>query len=527
MLRGFFLSLVAPRRRLRQVIARGLPGRHRQRRVRWLVRCYKCPNGWPRQEHDVGDPRTGVPTLVITPASLQSPWQRVAERHGIACVAVFVALLLVQLPLILNPGYFSHDELEWWARATTSGWLQLPWAAWTDISVFQYRPLTFNLWLIFAHVLAATPYAMHLLVVCLGCANALLLVACVEAAGASWLNAIAAAIAFVLTPYVAYTHGWVGTLADLLTLGAGLLALRCLQRLGLPRRRHDGWRTGAAVVALTLVALLSKESAVVLPAFLLTALYRHPRRRVVCAIVAASALVVAIYLGLRLGVILHAPRTGAGYTWSAANIPSRLAGYLLFPFTPPLFEVGPTLTKSLPRLLAAAACLGALTVSLASAGWRWPVAWLALIVVLLGPVLILDASYNQYAYLASAAGVGLVAVPWSLMPRRARIAILVVAAVSSVHGVAIMSRMHQVGVTQRNFYADLLGHLAAGGQTLPICVSHDSDRWLLSRFLTGVPSYRGMAIGARVRIVDSAGQSDVPDLLLMKSDGHLVAAAKR
>ncbi len=461
------------------------------------------------------------------PVLLQSPWRRIAKGRGVAFAAIFVALLLVQLPLIVNPGYFSHDELEWWARATTTSWLQLPWVAWTDISVFQYRPLTFNLWLISAHVLAATPYAMHLLVVCFGCANALLLAACVEGAGASRLNAFAAAILFVLTPYVAYTHGWVATFADLLTLGAGLLALRCLQSLVVPCRRHDGWLAGSAVVALTVLALLSKESAVVLPALLLTALYRHPRRRVVGAIVAASAMVVVTYLGLRLGVILNAPRASAGYTWSVANIPSRLTSYLLFPFTPPLFEVGPVLTKSLPRLFAAAACLVALVVSLASAGWRWPVAWIALIAALLAPVLVLDSSYNHYAYLASAAGVGVIAVLWPQLREPSRIVILVVATISSVHGVIVMSRMHQIGVAQRNFYADLLDHLATDGQTLAVGVGHGSDRWLLSRFLTGVPRYRGVAISARVRIVDSTTQSNVANLLLMGSDGHLAVAAKR
>ena len=49
-------------------------------------------------------------------------------------------LLALQLPLILNPGYFSHDELQWWARADVPSWSDLPWVPWLDLSPLQYRP---------------------------------------------------------------------------------------------------------------------------------------------------------------------------------------------------------------------------------------------------------------------------------------------------------------------------------------------------------------------------------------------------
>ncbi|MEP7098560.1 MAG: hypothetical protein ABI748_12920, partial [Dokdonella sp.] len=86
-------------------------------------------------------------------------------------LVVFACLVVLQLPLVCNPGYFSHDELEWWARASVAGWAQLPWVSWTAVADFQYRPLTFNLWLLLAHGFAAKPYLMHLIVVSLGCVN--------------------------------------------------------------------------------------------------------------------------------------------------------------------------------------------------------------------------------------------------------------------------------------------------------------------------------------------------------------------
>ena len=66
-------------------------------------------------------------------------------------IPLVVSLLALQLPLILNPGYFSHDELQWWARADVPSWSALPWIPWLDLSPLQYRPLTFNLWLVLAH----------------------------------------------------------------------------------------------------------------------------------------------------------------------------------------------------------------------------------------------------------------------------------------------------------------------------------------------------------------------------------------
>ena len=431
-------------------------------------------------------------------------------------------LVLVQWPLVLNPGYFSHDELEWWARADVAAWTQLPWVPWIDLSAFQYRPLTFNLWLMLAWCYASTPYAMHLAVVGIGSANALLLGRCVEATGASHRSGIVAAFVFVLTPYAAYTHGWTATLADLLVVAAALLSLQLVQRMNGTSARLDTLH-GALVVALTGVALLSKESAVALPAFLLLGLWRHPRRSRALAAIALSAALVAIYLALRLHVVLATPHDGGAYAWSIANIPHRLFEYLLFPFTPPLLEVGPTLHKGAGRLIAAATCVAVLLAALARAGWRWPLAWLAQVSALLTPVLILGQSYGQYAYFASVAAVGVVAAAWRRLHSPARAAIGIVAAVAIAHAVAIQWRMREVGVAQDHFYADLVARLAVTPGAVAVASADPADRWMVERFLSGVTSYRGVPIGARVRPADAVGDAR----LIMQADGHLLAAEKQ
>ena len=85
-----------------------------------------------------------------------------AHSHAawLAPAAVFALVLLAQLPLILNPGYFSHDELQWAAFAADGRHV-----AWTAIGDFQYRPLTFNLWMWLSRPLFARPQVFHALLV--------------------------------------------------------------------------------------------------------------------------------------------------------------------------------------------------------------------------------------------------------------------------------------------------------------------------------------------------------------------------
>lgn len=444
--------------------------------------------------------------MPMKPASAPTTW-----------LGVFALLLLLQLPLIFNPGYFSHDELQWWARADVAGWASLPWESWTNYRVFQYRPLTFNLWLALSHALARHPYAMHAAVVGIGSLNAVLLGVCVAAAGAPRRVAVGAALLFVLTPYVAYTHGWVATLADLLTLLMALLALRSLQSMLRESVRRD-IAIAALAAALVGIALLCKESAVVLPLILLAALYRHPRPRAVLVAIGAAAAPVAIYLLVRLPTLLDTPAGSEGYAWAIGHVPPRLAEYLLFPFLPALFEVGPTLSKSPALLCVGVACLVVLLGSLAMKGWRWPTAWLVLFAGLLTPVLVLATSYGQYAYLASAAGIGVIASAWSRLRTAPRIALAIVAAVAVAHGAAIQWRMREIGVVQRNFYADLSGILPTAPAPLRITVAHESDRWMVQRFVSDVPAYRGIPMAGRVRITRSPDQDAH---LTMRRDGHL------
>ena len=178
-------------------------------------------------------------------------------------------------------------------------------------------------------------------------------------------------------------------------------------------------------------------------------------RREGCASPSCSPTIVVIaYLALRLPILLDSARNSA-YAWSPRNIAPRTTEYLLYPFTPPLFEIAPLLRSasrgSPPRRLASCCCC-----MHSGHGWRWPIAWLAAVIAALAPVLVLPIAYDHYAYLASAAGIAIAAAAWPMLRPRPRAVLLILAAIVLAHGAAVMSRMVAAGVVERNLHADLL-----------------------------------------------------------------------
>ena len=424
-------------------------------------------------------------------------------------------LLALQLPLILNPGYFSHDELQWWARADVPSWSALPWEPWLDLSPLQYRPLTFNLWLVLAHAFAATPWLMHLVFVALGTANAWLLARVLAGAHVPPRVCYVAALLFALSPCAVYVHGWTGTLADLLTLTCLLIAIRCVQRA----------TTAGAIGAASLVALalLSKESAIVLPALLVFAAYRQPSITTTRLAVAISTAVVIAYLALRLPILLDSASANPAYAWSLRNIVPRTAEYLLYPFMPPLFELSSLLQASLARLAAAAACVALLLYALVTLDWRWSLAWLAAFLAALAPVLVLPIAYDQYAYLASAAGVAIAAAAWPNLRPRLRAGLAILAAIVLVHGAAVMWRMVAAGVVEQNLHADLIEIVQHDPATPIVVIAADPhEAWLLRRLLHEVDRYRGVSL-LKVRSAENGESTPGARQYRMNRDGHLAA----
>lgn len=429
-----------------------------------------------------------------------------------------ILAVALQSPLIFNPGYFGADELQWWARADVP-WSQLPWVSWRDLQVFQYRPLTFNLWLVLAHALAANAYAMHAVFVMIGTINALLIAATLHSMGVARPTATVAALVFVCSPFVAYTHGWTGTLADLLVLLFGLLAFAALRMLHGETSAIRLACVAFGVALLQALALAAKESAIVLPLLMLCAAISHETPRRVAAIAGVAGAIVSLYLALRLQTLLGS--NASGYAWQLSDVPGRLAEYLLYPWLPSLFEIGPSLEKSAWRIAIAVTCLAGLVFALARSGWRHAAAFVVLYAGMLAPVLVLERSCNQYAYLASAAAVGVVAYAWRSATQVSKALILATASIVCLHGAGVAMRMREIGVIEVRFHDTLADLLAAQSSTFAIAPARPSDTWLLRRFTDGVPNYRGIVFTGRVF---TANAPDGSIHATMASDGSLSLA---
>ncbi len=430
-------------------------------------------------------------------------------------------LLVLELPLILNAGYFAHDELVWFARADVASWSRLPWTQWFDLTPLLYRPLTSNLWLALSYMARTSPHAMHFVFVAFGIANAWMLTRILAARGIAERTTAGAALVFALSPYAIYVSGWVATLGDLLTLAFGLLAARAIQRSVI---EPNIWTASIAAIGsalLVALALLSKESAIVLPALLLLVAPPAISYRRLAYAIAPSAVVVAIYLALRLPVLSASAAISPAYAWSPVHIPARFAEFLLYPFMPPLFEIAPTLAKSAPRLLAAALCIVALLASLGSCHRRAPIVWLAAYAAALAPVLVLATSYNQYGYLASAVAVAVVAAVWNEAPRAARATCRVLAAIVIIHGFTVMAPFLRIGKVQQNLYADLATALAESPEPIRIVATDPRDAWLPGRLLEDIDTWRGTRIAGRVHFAADVPANEADRLLFMNRDGHL------
>jgi hypothetical protein len=85
---------------------------------------------------------------------------RAGSTSGVAAM-VFAPVVLAQLPLILNPGYFGRDEPQWVAYADLPQEPQWPSWYWAALTGLQYRTLTFEPWFRLSRNLFTFPYAFH------------------------------------------------------------------------------------------------------------------------------------------------------------------------------------------------------------------------------------------------------------------------------------------------------------------------------------------------------------------------------
>lgn len=421
--------------------------------------------------------------------------------------------LVLQIPLILNPGYFSHDELQWAARADVVDLSSMPWLDWFDFEQYQFRPLTFNLWLWLTHFLFESPLLFHAVLVFWGSINAVLLMLVAQHYLSSLATAFVVGALFVLNPFAVYVHGWVATMADMLVLSCLLVLI--LFTIKKPKYIY----VMPATVLMTSMALFSKESALSIPAVLLVIWCFDGYQKHWLLACMVSGVVAAVYLGLRLPVLLLQPE-GTHYSLNAWSMPKRWLEYHLYWVMPNAGEPNSTLPGGfhLSPLVALIFIIG-LFVALWQAHRKLTLGLLAGGIATLLPVLPIASSAGQYGYLFSAWYVVLTSLIWHHAKGWRKKIIASMAALGFIHGMVIMVMMFYVGNIQSVFspaLADVVKR-ANQNQNIRLKLASDSRPWIFNRLINDIPSYQGVPIGDQIKIVSQNQKADY----LIQSDGQI------
>ncbi len=400
-------------------------------------------------------------------------------HRTVACSAAFAAFVLAQWLTLGNPGYFSHDELQWGAAAAA---VPFDFVDWRDLSAFQYRPLTFNLWLLLSRALFANPAAFHALWLAFGFAVCALLFIAMRRVRIDARVAAIVTAAFALNPFAVYVHGWVATLGELLWTACALSIAICV--LGAEK---TAWRRPAtAAFALTLMALLSKEAALAIAPLLALAWLLSQRERRWAAAFAGSALPTLAYLALRLPVLLHAPRPDGAYSWSLLMIPQRWAEIQAYPFLTTALEMNAVGNASVTRLAFAIVVASLVVWSVLRADLRVAALYLFGGAIAIGPAIVLQAGYPQYGYAFSALACACLGATWPRTTATGRSVLLFALLLSTWHGANVQREMRRVGEIEAVF-SPALRELLAETSSDPLILAASRDAWIYRRLTEHLP----------------------------------------
>lgn len=289
-------------------------------------------------------------------------WRSLSDAAGGGTQAGRSLLFLLLLGMAMQflgiaaPGYYNHDETQWFILSQELG--SALWDAWIgQWDSMQWRPLSRTAWLLLAHGLHETPILMHTATALIVVVSAVLLYLLLLRLFRQPTAALAGFVAFCAFPSTAWVAGWVATIADgLMMLVALALAHVLLTDRNEAVESGQGslqflWPLRGAraarqclVAGLFALGLLCKEAMVVLPAVLVgLCLLAKPWRGLLWACCTTGAIAVA-FLALRLDVIA----SGDGrYSVSAGNVLGNAWLYWQYPWNlrtvaphfPPLQEI--------------------------------------------------------------------------------------------------------------------------------------------------------------------------------------------
>lgn len=372
--------------------------------------------------------------------------------HLLICVVGLVALI----PLLANPGYFSHDEFQKADHVFRLGfWNYL--FAYVSVEpgasfATPVRPLSFAVQGVQALAMRDAPWLVHLsdIAMHLGVSCLVMLLAFRVLADRS--AALIAGLFFAISPNAIFAVGWNAALMDrlyvLFTLVAALAAMRVV--------REPTWRFGYLVVFVASgLAVLSKETAIVAPALVLVLVVlsvqwiRSPKFWALLACWAAPG--AAVFLSRIPSLIgsFSAERV-AHYQPSVLNVPNNALIYFGYPFLVTLQEALNWVFLAPWQIWLAAIAHAALVIGI-WCFYRWKAALIYLggYFLFTVPVILLPAPGSHYLYGSGVAlAVGIAAVTIALWKRRLFIPLAVVLAGAGamvIHSGMSMASFYEIG----------------------------------------------------------------------------------
>jgi hypothetical protein len=453
---------------------------------------------------------------------LSSIWNAAdGQRLGVGTIVCLgLAIVIWHVAVIAAPGFFSHDEWQRFDDVAEHGLgdyvsRHAHIRAGHDFGT-PIRPIGFleegfsSLWM------ETLPFVPHLIDVLLHTGIVILLLPALRMARLDARASGLAALLFGVSPLTTMATGWVGASFDLwytLFILAG-----CVVALNICKNDPSPLRL-TLLAATTVGAVLSKETAIVMPGVVILAAIGYflaVRRKVgwrqIATIAATSTVMISAYLWIRLPA-LRESFSGAevtAYTPGTSNVLLNVAGYLAYPFLVGISEMANF--AIVPPLTVIAALAAHALIPLAIA-WRFGLAagflYIAAYLIFLIPVLPLPGGGSHYLY-ASAIPMGiaigsLIHSEWTRRNRLSLGAVSVLVALLIVHSWRNELFIYNTALCQTRFLESLNTRLAieAARETHLLIVRPDS----------GAPAHVGLrAVHGRARYSGAHGLKVVFDL---------------
>ncbi|MBE0659629.1 MAG: glycosyltransferase family 39 protein [Bryobacteraceae bacterium] len=418
------------------------------------------------------------------------------------CLLIVAVAVVWHVALIANPGFYNHDELQRADDLKSMGLAEYvkTYAQIKPGECFEtpVRPVSFLVQGALSYPVYVAPYLTHLGSVLMHAAACCLLFFMLARMETTREAALPAALLFAISPLATFATGWAAALMDRLYvsfgLGAGWVAVTS--------ERRPAARTAAGIFALTVLALFSKETAVVLPAAALLLAWHGWANRAAwfsrsraAAVVAGTLAPVAAYLAFRwpaLEASVSGSASAPHYALSAVGSISRIEIYLAYPFLRNLTDAGGAGLMPVAYLAFGILAHVVLVWSLnAVYGRRAAALYLACYIVPLTPILFIAGIGSHYLYasgLALSSALALLLVhAWKEKKRLMQCLLVLLVLVLASHSQRNQMYIYSIGRCMNRAMTSLEAkHLTMGR---PARIRIDADKGapvhVLHRFTTG------------------------------------------